>query len=166
MIALLQAIIVCNFKENEWTKLEEKAKKLILGLMLVHLAQIWAANFFFLFVFFVFLFPPAPTPPPQKKNLAPSDIRYHGQVSSCWISEKTNNLILRKLSDRRRRPDWQTNGQTGKSDFIGCCPTNVERPTTASHMIPINKKKYLFKGDVSPNKWFILNSTVYQFSYA
>ena len=89
-----------------------------------------------------------------------------GQVSSCSISEKTNNLILRKLSDRRRRPDWQTNGQTGKSDFIGCCPTNVERPTTASHMIPINKKKYLFKGDVSPNKWFILNSTVYQFSYA
>ena len=162
MIALLQAIIVCNFKENEWTKLEEKAKKLILGLMLVHLAQIWAANFF---LFFFCLFVPPP-PPLQKKNLAPSGIRYHGQVSSCSISEKTNNLILRKLSDRRRRPDWQTNGQTGKSDFIGCCPTNVERPTTASHMIPINKKKYLFKGDVSPNKWFILNSTVYQFSYA
>ena len=110
--------------------------------------------------------PPIPPPPPKKKNLAPSGIRYHGQVSSCSISEKTNNLILRKLSDRRRRPDWQTNRQTGKSDFIGCCPTNVERPTTASHMIPINKKKYLFKGDVSPNKWFILNSTVYQFSYA
>ena len=123
-------------------------------------------QFFFFCLFFCFFVPPRPHPPPQKKNLAPSDIRYHGQVSSCWISEKTNNLILRKLSDRRRRPDWQTNGQTGKSDFIGCCPTNVERPTTASHMIPINKKKYLFKGDVSPNKWFILNSTVYQFSYA
>ena len=161
------------------------AKNLVLSPILVPLTQIWVPNFFFVnftsrawcwsiwpkfglpifFCLFVCLFVCFP-PPPKKKNLAPSGIRYHGQVSSCSISEKTNNLILRKLSDRRRRPDWQTNGQTGKSDFIGCCPTNVERPTTASHMIPINKKKYLFKGDVSPNKWFILNSRVYQFSYA
>ena len=148
MIALMQAIIVCNFKENELTKLEKKAKKLVLGLIL-------GCHFFFFFFFFFFF-----------KNLAPSVIRYHGQVSSCSISEKTNNLILRKLSDRQRRPDWQTDEQTGKSYFIGRCPTNVERPTTASHMIPINKKIYLFKGDVSPNKWFILNSTVYQLSYA
>ena len=55
------------------------------------------------------------------KNLAPSLTRYHGQLSSSTISEKTNDPNLRKLSDRR------TDGQTNKSDFIGCCPTNVER---------------------------------------
>ena len=36
--------------------------------------------------------------------------------------KKTNDQILRKFSDR-----W-TDIQTDKSDFIGCCPTNVEHP--------------------------------------
>ena len=49
--------------------------------------------------------------------------RCHGQLSSCTISEKTNDPILRKVSD------GQTDGQTNKSDFIGCCPTNVKHPT-------------------------------------
>ena len=35
------------------------------------------------------------------KNLASSVTRYHGQLSSCTISEKTNDPILRKLSDVR-----------------------------------------------------------------
>ena len=35
------------------------------------------------------------------KNLAPSVVRYYGQLSSCAISEKTDDLILRKFSDRR-----------------------------------------------------------------
>ena len=48
--------------------------------------------------------------------------RYHGQLSSCTISEKTNDPILRKLSDGR------TDGQTDESDFTGRGPTNVERP--------------------------------------
>ena len=34
-------------------------------------------------------------------NLASSFTRYHGQLSSCTTSEKTNHPILRKLSDRR-----------------------------------------------------------------
>ena len=42
------------------------------------------------------------------KNLASSATRYHGQISSCTISEKTNDPILRKLSDGR------TDGQTGR----------------------------------------------------
>ena len=33
------------------------------------------------------------------KNLSSSITRYHGQLSSCTISEKTNDPILRKLSD-------------------------------------------------------------------
>ena len=35
------------------------------------------------------------------KNLARSVTRYHGQLSSCTISEKTNDPNLRKLSDGR-----------------------------------------------------------------
>ena len=35
------------------------------------------------------------------KNLAPSVSRYHGQLLSCTISEKTIDPILRKLSDGR-----------------------------------------------------------------
>ena len=35
------------------------------------------------------------------KNRDLSVTRYHGQLSSCAISEKTNDPILRKLSDGR-----------------------------------------------------------------
>ena len=35
------------------------------------------------------------------KNLTRSVTRYHGQLSSCTIPEKTNDPILRKLSDGR-----------------------------------------------------------------
>ena len=44
---LLQAIIVCIFKENEWTKLEKMAKKLVLGPILAHLGQIPTVKTFF-----------------------------------------------------------------------------------------------------------------------
>ena len=67
-------------RKTTWTKLEKITKNLVLGPILVHLTQIWATNSFF-------------------KNLAPSVTRYYGQLSSCTISEKTNNPILRKLSD-------------------------------------------------------------------
>ena len=43
------------------------------------------------------------------KNRASSVTRYHGQLSSCKISEKTNDPILRELSDGRT--DRQTDGQ-------------------------------------------------------
>ena len=46
----------------------------------------------------------------------------NGKKLSCTISEKTNDPILRKISDGR------TDGQTNESDFIGRYPTNVERP--------------------------------------
>ena len=44
--ALLQAIILCNFKENYWTTLEKMEKNLVPGLILVPLAQIWAQKTF------------------------------------------------------------------------------------------------------------------------
>ena len=43
------------------------------------------------------------------KNLASSVTRYHDQLSSCTTSEKTNDPILRKLSDGRT--DGQTDGR-------------------------------------------------------
>ena len=42
-------------------------------------------------------------------NLALSVTRYHGQLSSCTISEKTNDPILRKVSDGRT--DRQIDGR-------------------------------------------------------
>ena len=48
--------------------------------------------------------------------------RYHEQLSSCTKSEKSNDPILTKRMDER------TDGQTDDSDFMGRCPTNVERP--------------------------------------
>ena len=83
------------------------AKNLVLGPILVYLAPIQTTNFFF-------------------KNLAFSVTRYHSQLSSCTISEKSNDPIERKLSDGQT--DKQTDGETDESDFIGCCPTNIEHP--------------------------------------
>ena len=70
------------------------------------LLGLYAANFFF-------------------RNLASSVARHHDQLSSCAISEETRNPILKKFSDGRT--DWQTD----KSDFIGRCPTDVERLISA-----------------------------------
>ena len=49
--------------------------------------------------------------------------RYHDPVQ---YQKKTNDPILRKLSDGRT--EGRTDRQTDESDFIGQCPTNVERP--------------------------------------
>ena len=58
------------------------AKKLVLGPILAHLAQIQAAIFFF-------------------KNLTLPVTRHHGQLSSCKISAKAKDPILKRLSDRQ-----------------------------------------------------------------
>ena len=42
------------------------------------------------------------------KHFASPVTRYHGQLSSSTISEKTNDPILRKL---KRQKDGQTDGQ-------------------------------------------------------
>ena len=66
------------------------AKNLVSGPIFAPLAQIRATKIFFF------------------KNLAPSFTRNHGQLSSCTISEKNNDPILKKVSDRRT--DEQTDG--------------------------------------------------------
>ena len=78
----------------------ENGKKPSFRPNLVHLTQIWAANFFFI-------------------NLAPSVTRCYGQLSSCIISEKTNDPILRKLSDGwmdRWRDRWTDGQKDGLTD--------------------------------------------------
>ena len=60
------------------------------------------------------------------KNLVRSVTRYNDQLSSWTIPEKTNDPILRKLSDGLA--DRRTDRQTDESDSIGRCPTKVERP--------------------------------------
>ena len=59
-------------------------KNLVSGPILVHLTK-----FGHQFLFF------------SPKNLASSGTRYHGQLSSCTISEKNNDPILTKRSDGR-----------------------------------------------------------------
>ena len=46
------------------------------------------------------------------KNVASSATRYHGQLSSCTILEKTNDPIVRKLGDRQKpgRVDGKSHG--------------------------------------------------------
>ena len=74
--------------EKKQTKLEKMPKNLILGPILAHLTRVWTVNFFF-------------------GNLVSLVTRYHGQLSSCAMSEKTNDPILRKLgewwTEKRRR---------------------------------------------------------------
>ena len=40
-------------------------------------------------------------------------------ITVSYHQKKSNDPILRKLV---------MDGQTDQSDFIGCCPTNIERP--------------------------------------
>ena len=74
-------------------------------------------------LFWVWFRPVGPKfgPPNFFKNLASPVTRYHGQhgqLSSCSLSEKTNNPILRKLWLK----DGRTNRQMDKSDFYRTLP--------------------------------------------
>ena len=109
-------------------------KNLISGPILAHLAHIWALNFVGFTSTRCWTLLQAiivcnsfwtryktygakfGSPKFFVKNLASTVTRYHGQ-----LSEKTNDPILWKFSDRR------TDGQRDESDFIGRCPNNVER---------------------------------------
>ena len=73
---MLQAIIVCNFKEKKWTKLDN-SKKLISGPILACLTQIWAQKLF-------------------SWILSPLDVRHCCKLSLYAISKKTNEPNLRR----------------------------------------------------------------------
>ena len=86
---LLQTIIVCNFKENQRTKLEKMAKNLVLGPIFAQLAQIRPAIFFFFF-----------------KLLALSVTRYHGQLLSCTVWENLMIQCWENLVTKVRTERW------------------------------------------------------------
>ena len=69
-------------------------------------------------------------------NLASSVTRCHGQLSSCRISENTNNPILRKLIDRQT--EGQTKGQTDRRTRV-ICPVNIEH-----RILDIKKSKIYY----------------------
>ena len=76
---------------------------------LAHLGHFWL----FLVIFARWRFFP--------KNPTLSHITRYGPLTPCYVSEKTNEPILRKLTDRRKdgRKDRQTDGRTdGRTDPI------------------------------------------------
>ena len=58
------------------------------------------------------------------KNLGASVTRYMVSYNHVQYQKK-----LKIQSWEILAIDWQTDGQTEESDFIGRCPTNMERPT-------------------------------------
>ena len=72
------------------------------------------------------------------KNLALSVTTYYRQLSSCAISW---NFVTDKRTDR----------QTEESDFIGRCPTNVERPKEQADHCRLYKKYWAISIKVKTN---------------
>ena len=81
-------------------------KNVIFDLIYVRWSKIWASKIL--------------------KNWAWSGTCHNGQLLLCTISEKTNDPILRKVSDGRT--DRRKDRQTDERDFIGRRRTNIERP--------------------------------------
>ena len=107
--------------ENLPSKLNKMAKNLVLGLILARWTKIQTTILFFLFSFFF-------------KNLALPVTRYHDELLSCTISEKSNEPIFRKCSDWWTH--WWMEGlmdrQMDDSDLIRFSPTNVECQTKSN----------------------------------
>ena len=91
------------------------------------------------------------------ENPTPWVTRYHGQLSSCITSEKTNDPVLRKLSDGRRdgQTDRETDGQATRviswwdlpqPDVIHCSKLSlyaISRKTNQSNLKIWQKKLVL-----------------------
>ena len=85
--AMFQAIILFNFLENEWTKLEKMTKKLDFGPHFSPFDHIWALHFFsFYFILFYFFL----------RALPPLVTRHCSKLSNNAIKRKTNEPNLRK----------------------------------------------------------------------
>ena len=107
ILDIVASYLCMQFQEKLMNRTWENSQKPSFGPNFGPLTQIRAVNFFF-------------------KNLPLSATSYHGQLSSCTISEKLMIQFWENLV---------TDGRTDESDFIGPCPTNVERPI----------KKYVLK---------------------
>ena len=94
MLDIIASYQCMQFQGKIMNQTWENGKKPSLRPDFVQISPNSGRHFFFFFFFF--------------KNLASSIIGYHGQLSSCKITEKANDPILRKLSDGRT--DGQTDG--------------------------------------------------------
>ena len=85
------------------------AKHLVSGPILTQLAQIRPSNFFSSKIWL-------------HQSLDIMVIYHHVQYQKKLMIQSWENLVMDGRTDRQR------DKQTGESDFIGRCPTNVERP--------------------------------------
>ena len=100
---------------------ENGKKNLVLGLILAHLVQIWAAEFFF-------------QKPGSASNLISwSAIIMYNTRKNWWSNLEETYWRTDGRTDGRT--DRQTDGQTDKSDFIGRCLTYIERPKIKNYSI-------------------------------
>ena len=85
------------------------AKKLVSGLILAHLAQFRAANFFFSKIW----------------------LRQSLDIIAIIMYNIRKKLMIQSWENvvTDIRTDGRTDGQADESDFIGRCPANVDRPT-------------------------------------
>ena len=65
----------------------------------------------------------------------------HVQYQKKLMMQSWENLVADGQTERRT--DGKTDGQTDESDFIGHCPTNIERPTY--FLIKLPSVKFLLK---------------------
>ena len=92
------------------------------------------------------------------RNLALSVNKYDGTLSSCILSEETNNPILRKFSDGRSC--IQRDGQRDKSDIRGRCSIHVKRPISTNKTLPekhdvriiLTDTEFSFQFDIKDDK--------------
>ena len=109
-----------QFEGKLMIQTREKGENLILDQIQALWAHIWAAKIFF-----------------QKTGLVIHQISWSAII--MHNIKKTNDQILRKLSDGRT--DGQTDGHTYESDFIGCRPTNVDGPRSNCNLQNVKIKK-------------------------
>ena len=93
--------------QGKLINLSKMIKNLVLGPILAHLAKIPVTNFSFFF-------------------------------SKIWLRQSLDIMVSNHHAQYQKKPmiqsweslvtDGRTDGQTDDSDFIGRCPTNVERP--------------------------------------
>ena len=94
MLDIVASYHCMQFQGKLITQTQENGEKTFFGPDVSTFGQIRAIKFFFF-----------------KKNLALLVTRHHGQLSSCTIPEKTNDPVLRKVSDGQTDTDRQTHRQ-------------------------------------------------------
>ena len=119
MLDIVASYHCMQFQGNLMKQTWENTKNLVLGLILVHLAQIWAIKICFSKIWLC-------------QSLAIMISYHHGQYQKKLITQSLENLVT----------DGRIDGQEEGSDFIGCSRTNVERPTIKNRLF----KKYLKRG--------------------